>query len=423
MIVIQRRTEPPAKLWRPLVVAGLLSTLTVGALSGAIDLWSQQVHLTPVPIDHHRGHGLAQVFGFLLLFTMGLSLHLVPRFFGLAEVARGWARAQAWLGISGLVLVVAGRLGALLPGSWWMGPLGALALWVGVTRWLGLVARGALPAMAGGDRLGFFLLAGTGWWWLAASWLLVWSLGQLVTGPLAALPLEPLYAAGLVGGAGSWIGGVMLRAGLCVLRLERPSPARQRASFLGWQLAAAGAVAAGVDASTPALAALGGGLLVAVGALRPWRGALGSLPGEPPQRRMVQAGLAFLGVSAALTLWRASGVAPAALVADAARHSLSLGFVSLTLFGFAGRMVPGFGGSALVQPRLYALGALFVGAGAAVRLLELWPSRALLALSGTSGVLAGLGVAAMTGCLLATLAAGAPVPARTMSGAASLSRP
>jgi len=58
-----------------------------------------------------------------------------------------------------------------------------------------------------------------------------------------------------------------------------------------------------------------------------------------------------------------------------------------------------------------------------VRLLELWPSRALLALSGTSGVLAALGVAAMTGCLLATLAAGAPVPARTMSGAASLSRP
>jgi hypothetical protein len=420
---VHRLDEPAAvRPWAPFVVAALLSTLTVGAISGALDLWTQQVRLMPVPLDHHLGHGLAQVYGLLLLATMGLSLHLVPRFLGGPEVTRGWARRQAWLCLGGLALVISGRLGALLPGSPWLGVAGASLLWVGVTRWLAFVL-GAWRPDAGADRLGAFLLAGVGWWWLGTSLLVVWSLGRLVSGPLASLPLEPVYAAGLVGGAGSWIFGVLLRAGLCVLRLERPSAPRQRAMFLGWQLASAGALVAAVQPSSLALLATAAGLLTTLGALRAWRGALRALPGEPVNRRMVQAALAFLGLHAALLLWRASGVAGTPLLPDAARHAYALGFTTLTLFGFAGRMVPGFAGRSLASPGLYGLGALFTGASALARLLELWPTQTGLALAGASGALAALGVTAMAGCLLVTLAPRRLTPAPPPASERSVQRP
>jgi hypothetical protein len=252
------------------------------------------------------------------------------------------------------------------------------------------------------DHLGSFLLAGAGWWWAASMLFVAWSFGRLVTGPLAALPLEPIYACGLVGGTGSWVFGVMLRAGICTLRLDRPSPARQRVMFVSWQCASAGALFTG----HAGLALTAVGVLATLVSLKVWRGALGALPDEPINRRVVQTGLVFLVVFALLTLWRASGLPQPALIADAARHTYTLGFATLTVFGFAGRMVPGFAGASLAWPRLYALGALFVGAGAALRLAELSASRPLLALAGTSGALAALGVCAMSACLLVTLAPG-----------------
>ncbi|MFZ5441940.1 MAG: hypothetical protein ACOZQL_18185, partial [Myxococcota bacterium] len=82
--------------WRPFVVAALLLTLTAGALTGALDLWSLRVTHHPVPLDHHRGHALAQVFGFVGLFVMGLSLQLAPRFFEAGPPSRGFVRALTW---------------------------------------------------------------------------------------------------------------------------------------------------------------------------------------------------------------------------------------------------------------------------------------------------------------------------------------
>lgn len=403
MFVLQQRVEPPARVWIPFVVAGLLSTVTVGALSGSIDLWAQRVRLSPVPIEHAQGHGLAQVFGFMLLITMGLSLHLVPRFFGLAEVGARWARVQAWLCIGGLVGVVLGRLGALMPGSWWLGPVGAALLWVGVTRWLALLWV-AKQSGHGTDWLGVFLVSGSAWWWVAASGLVVWQLAQLVRGPMSSMALEPLYALGLWGGAGSWIFGVMLRAGICTLRLERPSVARQRVLWVSWQVAVLGAVWAAVAPTPVAFLLAGAGVFGAIGALRPWTGALASLPNEGFPRRVVQAGLLALGLAGLMLVWRAVWPTSAALLGDAARHTYTLGFCTLTVFGFGGRMVPGFAGRALVWPSVYGTGALFVGAGAMVRWAELWPTRGALAVAGTSGVLAALGVTMMVSCLLRTLA-------------------
>ena len=85
----------------------------------------------PVPIDHHRGHALAQLFGFLGLFIIGMSLHLAPRFFGAAPPTRAFSLRLWWSAMGGVLLLVVGRLGALVPGSAWLGLVGAVLLEIG----------------------------------------------------------------------------------------------------------------------------------------------------------------------------------------------------------------------------------------------------------------------------------------------------
>ena len=53
----------------------------------------------------------------------------------------------------------------------------------------------------------------------------------------------------------------------------------------------------------------------------------------------------FLLVFAGLQAWGAVGGPP--LLSDATRHVFTVGVVTLMLFGFAGRMVPGFSGGVL----------------------------------------------------------------------------
>jgi hypothetical protein len=275
---------------------------------------------------------------------------------------------------------------------------------VAVSRWLAFIFF-AWSEGKSVDRQGHFLLAGTGWWLLATLLALVWTLTRSLRGPLAGLPLDSSYAAALFGGAGSWILGIMLRAGVCVLRVERPSVHRQRVMFLGWQLVSVSQVLSALWPSAARLCAglalLGAGLTL--GALRPWTGALGSLPGEAFVRRIVQAALVSLSAWALVQGWVALSSTPPALVGDAGRHLYTLGFATLMVFGFAGRMVPGFSGKALAAPAAYTTGALAVMASVLLRQLELFPGRLGLALSGSSGLLAAAGVTVLTGCLGATL--------------------
>lgn len=398
-------TASPKPVWFPFVTAGLVSTVSVGALSGAFDLWSLRVRLVAIPLEHSRGHALAQLFGFMLLITMGLSLHLVPKFFSAAEVDRGWARQQGWLAIGGLVLLVVGQLGRLVPGSAALGVTGSVALTVAVARWLGWLWA-AWAAHRAIDRQGHFLLAGAGWWLVAALGVVGWQIARLGEGPLHGLPLEPVYAAALFGASGSWVFGIMLRAGVCVLRIERPSVPRQRVMFAAWQVVAISQVMAAVAPSSlgPVCALLGaGGATVTLAALKPWVGALPSLPGEPFIRRMVQLALVALAAWAAMQTVRTFTGVSNPMLTDVARHVYTLGFATLAVFGFGGRMVPGFSGSSLVSPRSYTTGSMAVVASLLVRAFELAPARWALALSGSSALLSALGVMLMTGCLLSTL--------------------
>ena len=396
--------------WKPFVVAALGFTLTVGALTGALDLWSLRVQQQGVPVDHHRAHAFAQLFGFLWLFTMGVSLHLAPRFFGAQPPSRRERRLLEVSGLGGVVLLVAGRLGGLVPGAEVLSVVGAALVLVAMTAWVGLLRSYWRADPLARDALHRFLLAGVSWWWGAALVLNLWAIGQALGGPLAQVPLPLVWALGLFGGTGSWVFGIFFRAGICTLHVRRPSEQAQRRLFTAWQLAAAGTALAAVSGA--AWVRVLNALLVcgAVGwlwlTLRPLSGEGLSEEGTLAPRA-VQAGLIFLLVFAALSFWgglQALGVWAPVFLADATRHAFTLGGVTVLVLGFAGRMVPGFSGKALRWPRAYDAGLVAIVLAAALRLGELFGTTRLgLAVAGASGFLAFLGLALVAASLLGSM--------------------
>lgn len=403
--VFVRRVATPvvgAAPWPPFVVFALGCALSVGSVVGAIDLWHLRAAMEAVPTAHHRAHAVAQVFGFVGLFIVGISLHLAPRFFGGPLPRPAFTRGLAIASMVGVITTVAGQLGALLPWSDALaaggaavlaGALAAWALWLGQLWVLGATEKQSLHR---------FLVVGAAWWAVAAA---CWLASQLRSGQV---PLDAVWAAALFGGAGSWLIGVFLRAGLCTLQLPHPKERALRRLFIAWQVAALVGVVAPWVASRwfVALGCFAQAVACALVllTLRPWlswRVSDGTL-----RPRAIQASFIFMAVFAGLESWAAAGAlgvwAPA-LLRDAARHVWTLGVVTLMLFGFAGRMVPGFRGRPLRWPRIYDVGVLGLIVAVALRLVELLPTRAGLSVAASSGGVALLAIAALSTALLGSL--------------------
>lgn len=402
--------EVPVYPWKPFVVAALVSTLSIGALTGAIDLWNMRVVMKAVPIDHHRAHAFAQVFGFLWLFTMGVSLHLAPRFFGVQPLSPRRRFWLAWTAIPGVVFLVAGRLGSLIGGGAALSIIGASLVVFAMSSWALALLKFWREIPGPREALHHFLLCGGGWWWLSSLVLLAWTLGQVFGGPLLFVPLDSIWALGLVGGTGSWLWGIFFRAGICTLHIVRPTEQAQRRLFITWQLASLlAALSPWIDVAWfSAVQHFAAALAVIVvwWMVRPFSGEeLGEEGTLVP--RAIQAGLVALLIYAVLSAWSGLsilGVWAPPLLRDATRHAYTLGGVTLLVLGFAGRMVPGFSGKSLAWRASYDAGVLAVMAAAALRLCELFGTTRLgLALAGASGGLAFVGAALVSASLLGSM--------------------
>lgn len=401
--------------WVPFVIASVVFTVVVGALNGAWNLWSLHVLQVPVPVEHHQSHAIAQVFGFMWLLKVGISFHLAPRLMGGAPPSPKLVKSVALAGISGVTLLVLGRFGSLLPGSAFMGLVGAVLLLAAVAMWTRFFWQLFLRRPTPTDWLPAFVTSGASWWLFSAVMLLGWQLGQSIGGPLARVPFDLVTMSGLLGGTGGCILGITLRAGACAMRIQHPPVSRQGVGFVAWQL---GTVALLVKTLTPyeswsdvlwlgpALA-----IVVMVWVVRPFQKVAPAMGPEPLIRFAMVASWAFGLAGAVLMTWQALalvGVAQPPLLRDAARHAFTLGFGQLGVLAFAGRMVPGFEGVRLPSRSLFDAGILFVTASAGLRLLSvLGPSRGALVASGISGPLALVGVCLVSWCLLRALRGGA----------------
>ena len=369
--------EPPAappESYRYFLRAAVLIGALAGAALGAINLsWIAVWGFTgeqpnwpwwPALV---QAHGNAQLYGWCGLFVMGVASHSIPRMLQRPAPRPGLMPAVFALVLGGILLgLVAQPLAAASPwdGLW----VAANALqWAGVS----LFAAYLLPTVGiPRDPNRAFLCAGGMWLWIGATLRLALA-GQAASAG-STMPDAALNAAYLHVMAWGFLLSFVLAYSMRLLPAFTGSPApRVRGAWAAFGLLTAGVGlnCAGLWAapllSAFAMLATAAGVGAALLALRLWTPALTA--GDPEGRWLLRfARTAYFWLAAAavilLGLRIAEAAGPVTLLhqhafGGAARHALTVGFVSLMMVGVAWRILPIFSGSE--RPAAYLLPLVF----------------------------------------------------------------
>ncbi|MBI4504870.1 MAG: NnrS family protein [Chloroflexi bacterium] len=425
---------PRSHAYRLFVVTALVIGLTGGFTLGATLVLGQVTQIwTRGWLAHAQVHGHTQLWGWVLLFATGVLLHVLPRMggapqragraiyalllAGLAARALGQPLADqelfaALFLVSGplelaavtllVVTVTRIRREAGQPTGLWGGYLGAALRWL----WIGtaLEAWGAISAA----RAGALLLPGG--WHEAALVALLWGFSTLLIAGFSLRMVAPLLH----------MPAADPRVGALALPLLDLGVALSVAAPLAPLL---------VDGPVAALAGAAGALLLVLGAAALAHAVrlcpLSQLrtpptPGTAWYALFIRVAYLWLLVGAALGLVQAGGAllggGPAGyFAANGARHALTLGFVTMMIFGMGARLLPAFSG------RPWRARWLLWGSFAALNASTLLRTalQPTLGYGGASGL---LGLAAVLGLLgyalfaamaLLTLLSPAPAAARS----------
>ena len=407
-------------LHRPFLALAFIPALLGGAL-GAFLILRSQLALGPVRPVWIQAHGELQLFGWLLPFSIGCALYLVPRIAAGHPIrAPRLARAALWslLGSAGFLLgslafdvrwplFVAGPLSlAGTAGAAWAlhGPLASHRLSAGRLRGNEVFLELALAFLALSGLANAVALVQAG---LAPEGL---APGPWFAGTVR-LVLEG-FATGLVLGVAS-----RTFPGFLGIEPERAQPPR-------WVLGVwAGSLLLGVLGDLAAVLALQAvaAILFAVAAtvlaarigLGPIRGRAAAIdktrdPVFPWGARISQ------GLLVIAAIGRASGLVAellgqpvSGLWDDAFRHLLVLGFLMTSIATMVGRLSPGLLGRPLALPWLRVGACLAFPVAALARTLEgvagQWGPPWLLWISAASGPLAAAAFAALAASVVATV--------------------
>lgn len=435
------KPAPADAIYRPFFIAGIVVTLTAGAAWGAYLLWriATRGSFTAAGLHEVNAHGHAQIFGWVGLFVMGFAYQAFPRFKHTALRHPRVAFASLWLMLAGIV------------GRSVLEPLAAPGGWAAA----GAVAASALEVVAVGLFAGVLAatwrrsgkpLAFYDWYVVSALvWFGVQAVGEscYLAATLAAterrqlLDLMVTWQGALRdvqihGFALLMILGVSQRLFHHMYGFPAPSRRLSLAALVCLNAAVIGEATGLVRMHTAGHAWAGlwyasAVLLTAsvVALVRNWRI---FRPAEGPDRslKFLRAAYVWLLVALALTLLmplytygllpRLAPESEAARIhfshawSGAARHAITVGFVSLMIVGVASRVVPTLNG--VDAARLSALWLPFVllNAGCALRVsaqvLTDFTARAF-PFAGASGVLEVAGLA-LWGAHLCLIMAGRP---------------
>lgn len=414
----------PKPLYPAFLRAAIWSTLTLGATFGGANLVAMYATSYEVPTSHHQIHALFQVWGFTLLFIMGVACHATPRFFGAELVRPRLARSTFWMIAAGLVLQMYGRFDEWAPARLPALGAGAALILAGVATWACLIAATWSKAGSPRDASNPFLTMGT-LWWVTAAGLLAFAAGKsILRGDVVYGNScnEAIYGAALFGGALAWIQGMFLRSGPIFLGLRPTRRWLVKLAFFAGQAGTLGAVAGsfrpgfpfGMELQSAGILGVAVSVAAFVAGVRPFEGDGGHFTdGDRGFVRVVRTAfvfsLVFALIGGAYAVGALTGRPLSRLTWDGARHAFTLGFLTLMIFGMAGRIVPIFGGVPLQWPALRTGGAMLISAGVLLRLAEVAASIHfepwLLTVAGTSGLVAALGVILAGLSLLRTLGA------------------
>ena len=363
------------------ILSALVITLTAGAGWGAWQLWriAMQRQFSAVPAAYVIAHGEAQLWGFIVLFVMGVSLR---------TVLQGGARYPlgTWMCRGFLTLALCGIGGSIL---WSLFPERFATL--------GLLSSAALLAVSlafWGVQLAVLRAKRAATWaravlasglWLTAWGLLTmwfrWKAGDAGPGAYSDAQRLLLIELAVFGFAMNSIYGFgqMLLPGLL-----RIGSTRDWAIELGHWLHNAGVIAlclATIFAASGLGMVLGSGLLVSGAVLfavghRGFVGRRRTSHGDEKGHAPLDyyPPLAFFWLLAALALMAGGVVYEAATASPlphaylgAVRHALTVGFMTTLILGVGQRMVPVLDHTVLAMPRLAIPILALIGAGNTLR--------------------------------------------------------
>ncbi len=378
-VPVDERAIAAERVHRPFLTAALAITLTIGAGWGAWLLFQigSGTDFGVVPVGHVVAHGDAQLWGFVALFIAGISLRWLPT----ATATRPASTVLVRILLTAMLIgITAGFVWALRPASLpWLGPLSGAALLIAAALQTAFLAKRAIPRLP--QAWACAVLAAGLWWNVWAMFTLWLRVSSQSVGPLAysvgqrnvnislavfGLSLNAVYGFGLRLLPGMVGGTARQPWAACAIALHNA----------GVALLAAAMVAQTPIVATAGLVSISGGVVAFVLALpglrkvkrfskRPEQGA-------PHLSRYVQVALFWLVVGTLLLTvgevycaWSHAQLPHA--WRGAARHALTVGFLTTLIMGVAQRLLPILGHTRLRWPQLVVPTLVLVGVGNLMR--------------------------------------------------------
>jgi hypothetical protein len=394
------------------VRASLWSTLSLGSTFGAYNLLVKHLFLGPLPAAHHWSHGAFQLLGFVLFFLMGITYTAVPRHLGIPLPLPRLADATYWMGVLGLGIHLVGHTHAAPVARLSGIALGSVLQASAIIGWALVLFECRRRAVAGPERTGATMFAGSAvcWWLVVAVFLIMGARTAVATGDAddAALWNEPYYVAALFSGSLGW-----WAAALLVMRADRgqelPSPASRFFVCTMLQVGTAAAVLGAVRIGEPGSASISAvGMVLASLPLLVWAWAQPlPEPGGGWLRVSILTGFLCPVFALQAGVMSLRGVPPPQLIFDGARHAVTLGILTPSLFVMARQLLPGLRGKPLPRPHWPVPGLWLLLLGLLMREMQVLavsvPQPKLLAISACSGLVAALGVGLLAADLFHTV--------------------
>lgn len=383
-------------------------------------------------------HGHIQVFGYLVLFIMGIALHVLPRFKGQQPPDRRLLRATYWLMLTGVLMRALAQPHGQGFLRWLLG-VSALTEVAGVSLFAALVAGIFWRARARRESFDRFVQAATAWLVAVAGINAYLTLRAALDGQrvLNVAGDAALLEAGVYGFVVLFVLGVSFRTLPFFLSLKPAHGWLRDAAFAAIVLALPLRVAAvwapqfgrygwTNPADYIATFTLALGVVAAAVALRVFESPVAAAPpveAPPAYRTVVQAAYAWLLAGVSLDVyWRLreldGGFTPF-YAAGAIRHAFLLGFATLMIMAMAYRTVPVFSGRALRWPAGVPASYLLVVAAGVLRVFPvaftLAPSKLDFKLLTAGGVLLFFGLGAFSVELATSMFARFAAPAAPLA--------
>ncbi|MHB1426845.1 MAG: DUF1858 domain-containing protein, partial [Gemmataceae bacterium] len=366
-------------IYRPFFKAGMVVTLSLGAVWGAYLLLRIAVSgsFTAAGLHEVNAHGHAQIFGWVGLFVMGFAYQAFPRFKHTTLSHPNLAFVSLWLMLAGIL----GRsaLEPLAGALAWAGPAAVAASTLEIAAIVLFAGILAMTWRASGKPLAFYdyyILSSLAWFIIQAVYESVYLAATLQASgrdeliALVATWQSALRDVQIHGFALLMILGVSQRLFHHFYGLAMPSQRLSRIALVCLNAAILGEVIGLVMHRLGGSAWIGlwyGSVLVLSGTVAAlvWNWRIFAAPDEPDRTlKFLRAAYVWLLASLAMLVllpvhqhilipWLASGSEAARLhfshaYLGAIRHAITVGFISLMIVGVAARVVPTLNG---VDPR------------------------------------------------------------------------